>query len=521
MPYGDPTSKITIEEGCWNEISVGSYHVLAIHENGTLWGWGEGKFGKLGSNGSTYHNPLPVQIGTDSDWIYVAAGGDHSLAIKEDGSLWSWGHNSSGQLGSGSNSNSNIPLQIGIDTDWVRVTAGSVHSGAIKNDGTLWIWGSNYYGQLGLGDGISSQNTPQQVGQDTNWMEISFTVESSLAIKTDGTRWGWGQNNARQLEVGFTQTIISSPIQGDADNDWKYVYGGKNRTSAGMKQDGTVWVWGESISSSPINWGENQSFIEVAAGNTTAFIAVRADGTRWGSGINSLGELGNGNTTRLYQAEQLDSYTNWSKISMGMVASLGVRDGNKLYSWGKNKWGEHGNDTPIDMIMVNPKLVDCPEVVYYTINTSSVPTNGGSTVGAGDYLYGSTATLMASANAGYIFINWTENDTVVSTNDTYSFTVSSNRSLVANFDFIMSTNVFTLSDMSVFPNPFTSVINFKSESSPLEKIIIYESSGRLIQDYNAKGTSALQVESSSLNSGMYLIKIYGSQGIKVLKLIKN
>ena len=131
-------------------ISVGNLHVLAIRPDGSLFSWGANELGQLG-NGKSTDGKLPVQVGTETDWKMVAAGGFHSLAVKVDGSLWSWGSNSDGQLGVGTTAESFEPKQIGLMRDWVFVSAGKYHSFALKADGTLWGWGRNYEGQQGNG----------------------------------------------------------------------------------------------------------------------------------------------------------------------------------------------------------------------------------------------------------------------------------------------------------------------------------------------------------------------------------
>ena len=129
-------------------ISAGSLHVLAIRPDGSLFSWGANELGQLG-NGKTLDGLLPVQVGTETDWTMVSAGGYHSLAIKVDGSLWSWGSNSDGQLGVGTTTDSPEPMQIGLSRDWIFVSAGKYHSFALRSDGSLWGWGRNLEGQQG------------------------------------------------------------------------------------------------------------------------------------------------------------------------------------------------------------------------------------------------------------------------------------------------------------------------------------------------------------------------------------
>lgn len=195
----------------WKSITAGAGFSIAVKTNGTLWSWGFNEYGALGS-GTTTKRSSPVQVGSLTTWDLVAAG-DHVLAIKTDGTLWSWGHNVSGQLGIGNNyPNKSLPVQVGLLTNWRLVQCGFNHSVAIKTDGTLWSWGNNSYGQLGLGD-TTARWSPVQVGSLTNWYQTSTEGDVSYAIKTDGTLWQWGH------KVYGVVTHASSPVQSiNSDN---------------------------------------------------------------------------------------------------------------------------------------------------------------------------------------------------------------------------------------------------------------------------------------------------------------
>ena len=157
---------------------------MAVKTDGTLWGWGYNTNGQLGdgafgtdmcnTSGQSYCVYAPEQIGTATTWASVSAGGDQTLAIKKDGTLWGWGFNLFGQVGDGTGMGSPCasdvgatycvvsPVQIGTDTHWAKVSAGDSHSMAVKTDGTLWGWGDNSGG--GLGDGTKTQrNAPVQI----------------------------------------------------------------------------------------------------------------------------------------------------------------------------------------------------------------------------------------------------------------------------------------------------------------------------------------------------------------------
>ncbi len=124
-----------------NTIAAGINHSMFIAQDGTLWAWGYNGYGRLGTGGGSTSSP--VQVGWSSDWVAIAAGRYHTLGIKSDGTLWAWGYNGSGQLGDGTTAERHSPVQVGESTDWVAVTAGGDHTLGLKTGGTLWAWGYN------------------------------------------------------------------------------------------------------------------------------------------------------------------------------------------------------------------------------------------------------------------------------------------------------------------------------------------------------------------------------------------
>ncbi|MBM2815176.1 MAG: hypothetical protein HW421_1938, partial [Ignavibacteria bacterium] len=202
----------------WVMVSCGSYNTIAIKSDGTLWAWGYNGDGELGDGTTTQRNS-PIQIGTGTNWSKVNCGDWHTIAIKSDGTLWAWGWNSNGQVGDGTSSNIRLsPVQIGTGTNWASVSGGYAHTIAIKNDGTLWSWGRNDAGQLG--DGSTTQrNSPVQIGTGTNWASASNGEHHNCAIRSDGTLWSWGNNTYGQLGDGTTTNRIS-PIQIGTSTNW-------------------------------------------------------------------------------------------------------------------------------------------------------------------------------------------------------------------------------------------------------------------------------------------------------------
>jgi alpha-tubulin suppressor-like RCC1 family protein len=262
----------------WKTVSGGGTCSAAITTSGTLWTWGGNDQGALGL-GDTVNRSSPVQVGTLSNWLKVAGGRYSMAAIKTDGTLWTWGNNQKGELGLGTSSyaqSKSSPNQVGALTTWSQVACGNQHVLAIRTDGTLWSWGKNVQGQLGLGN-TTYLSSPNQVGLLTDWLSVSSrdNANYSLALKTDGTLWAWGINTAGQLGIGDTNSR-SSPVQVGLLTNWANVTSRSVSTGA-IKTDGTLWSWGNGSAgqlglnnttyySSPKQVGALTTWLSIASG---------------------------------------------------------------------------------------------------------------------------------------------------------------------------------------------------------------------------------------------------------------
>jgi len=275
----------------WTHVATGTTHTVAVRTDGTLWAWGfyERTWLTGLGNGTTTGSNVPIQIGYGADWVSVAAGNMHTMAIKTDGSLWGWGSGNRGQIGTGGGNDVNYiylsPIQIGIDTDWAYVFAGEWRTMAIKADGSLWGWGANGNGQLG--DGTREyRHSPVQIGTDTDWVYVSLSNRQSVALKADGSLWIWGVTSLSQ----FTDTLgvaLLSPEQIGIDTDWVSVAAGDGYNVA-TKEDGSLWVWGRNAQlffggladrdhTVPTQIHPYEHWVNVAAGNNRVF-AITQDG---------------------------------------------------------------------------------------------------------------------------------------------------------------------------------------------------------------------------------------------------
>lgn len=230
----------------WSAIGGGGDAVVAVQTNGTLWAWGNGANGILGRNNNTSYSS-PKQVGALTNWSSVAKNpinNYYAFGIKTNGTLWSWGQNQYGELGLGNTTVYSSPKQVGALTNWLKVSSGGYQILSIKTDGTIWSWGRNSNGALGLGN-IVNYFSPMQIGSGTNWLDICAGYQHSMAVKADGTLWAWGRNNWGQLGLGTSGagTYKSSPTQVGSLTTWLSVAGGIYSTIA-LKTDGTIWSWG-------------------------------------------------------------------------------------------------------------------------------------------------------------------------------------------------------------------------------------------------------------------------------------
>ncbi len=232
----------------WKSIASGDDHIIAIKTDGTLWSWGRGTEGQLGTNDTTIRStPVTTLLG-GTNWKSAGGGNGHTVAIKTDGTLWSWGRGTEGQLGTNDNTDRLTPVTTLLGgTNWKSIASGGYHTIAIKTDGTLWTWGRNTFGQLGVNDTTNRSTPVTTLLGGTNWKSIADTSVHTIALKTDGTLWSWGINTSGQLGVNDTtnrNTPVTTLLGG---TNWKSIAGGGYHTAA-IKTDGTLWSWGRNTS---------------------------------------------------------------------------------------------------------------------------------------------------------------------------------------------------------------------------------------------------------------------------------
>lgn len=352
--------------GIWNLNSQAGAQAAATWPapNAYLYSWGVGESGSggsgsLGINNGTTNFSSPKQVGSLATWSKLSPGSNENemLLITRSGQMFGVGANGSGQLGDNTSIDRSSPVQIGSATPWAQAACAiSAGSAAIKTDGTLWTWGRNNEGGAGQNDAVV-RSSPTQVGSLTTWRKVvGGGGDGLVAIKTDGTLWGWGPNGAGL--VGDDTTISrSSPVQ-IGSLTWSDVDYADNNVAA-IKTDGSLWVWGANtygnlglnlatvaVRSSPVQLGSEYNWTKVAVGNSH-MIALKSDGTMWGWGENFGGQLGLNDAIPRSSPVQIGALTSWSKMDSGARFVLAIKEGT-LWSMGLNN-GRLGTNTAADI----------------------------------------------------------------------------------------------------------------------------------------------------------------------------
>jgi len=304
LGLGDKNSRsVPVQVGSktdWVSVSMADHITHAIDGDGKLYAWGkDDDNGVFGNSRATDNQSAPVQIGALTNWSKQIAhthDGDSCIAIKTDGTMWSWGLNNVGQLGTGTVVQRSSPLQIGALTTWSQIAAASQTCLALKTDGTIWVWGKNTYGELGLGltDANVKKSSPVQIGSDTNWAKISGAQDNFGAIKTTGALYMWGRGTVGEIGQG-TVVNVSVPTQVGSDTDWLEVFVASQHVLA-IKTNGEMYAWGENRSQGNLGIGTVVSMSVPTQVNI---------GTDWGPDYALSNTISGGNqTTQALRPEQ-------------------------------------------------------------------------------------------------------------------------------------------------------------------------------------------------------------------------
>jgi alpha-tubulin suppressor-like RCC1 family protein len=275
------------------------------------------------------------------------------------GKIWSWGVATSGQLGDNTAIPKSSPVSVvGGFSDWCEISAGDYHSVGVRLNGTAWGWGRGTCGVIGDNASISRSSPVSVVGGFTDWCQVYAGYDHSLGLRSNGTAWAWGRNTVGAGSLGDNTTVDkSSPVSVVGGfTDWCQLSAGRC-FSLGVRTNGSLWGWGINsrgqlgdntllAKSSPVSVvGGFTDWRQVSAGGFHT-LAVRTNGTAWAWGCGGEGRLGdNATLDRSSPVSVVGGFTDWCQLSGGNNHSLGVRTNGSLWGWGLNASAQLGDNT--------------------------------------------------------------------------------------------------------------------------------------------------------------------------------
>ncbi|RKH04734.1 hypothetical protein D7V97_24920 [Corallococcus sp. CA053C] len=280
----------------------------AVTAAGTVWGWGR----KEGVQPQHIYKPELQSITS------LAVGDSHALALRQDGTVMSWGDNFSGQLGNGSEESNYLPERVSGLEDVVALAAGMHQSMALKRDGTVWVWGEV--------DGIAHQRrlTPVQAQGMAGIIGIVAKGAISMALRADGTVWRLhdvGSGVIPSLVPGMTGVVAIESTYNDS--------------VVALKADGTIWEWRYPATSQVPNLTDVTA---IAAGGSHV-LALKQDGTVWAWRDNGYGQLGDGTRQNREVPTQVTGLSDVAALAAGDSHSLAVKQDGSVWGWGYNSYG--------------------------------------------------------------------------------------------------------------------------------------------------------------------------------------
>jgi alpha-tubulin suppressor-like RCC1 family protein len=339
----DPINYNFTENGInydFSDVFVPTKEVIGL--DSPIFGWGRNNVGQLGITDKIYRS-TPVNVAVIArSWDFVSAC-TQTATIKTDGTLWIWGWNTDGALGTNSSigATSTPVTTFAGGTDWKTISCGIYANAAIKRDGTLWVWGTG--ASIGINTTRSVSTPVTTFAGGNNWKSVSCDT-ATLAIKNDGTLWAWGENSTGTLGTNDTINRLTPVTTFAGGTNWKTA--SVSTVSTAIKTDGTLWIWGRNIygelginslvaKSTPVTTfagGTNWSTVDAAIANV---VAIKTDGTLWTWGYNGNGLVGiNNSIDKSTPVTTFAGGTNWKQCDVYENTIAAIKTDGTLWEWG-------------------------------------------------------------------------------------------------------------------------------------------------------------------------------------------
>lgn len=342
------------------QIEAGENFTLLLKENGTVWAWGNNKYGQLG-NGTTEQSGIPQKISELENIVHIYAGATFAFAINHRGEVFAWGDNRYAQLGDGTTTQRTKPVRITSLTNIKKISAGYYHTVALKNDGTVYFWGNpkmntNVYG-------YEFERRPIEI-DIKNIKDISSGKTHIVILSEDGEIYTWGENSKGQLGNGTFGDTVDSPQKIKLSANITKIESGSEHCVA-LDDSGHIYAWGSNLYGQlgdgtnenkyiPIVISTIDDIKDVIAGYRHT-ILIKNNNDIYTCGNNEYGQLGNGTTDNSTVPIKVSSQYKPVSISGGLSHTVEVDAEGNIYGWGINSSGQLGksDNIPINTIL-NP-----------------------------------------------------------------------------------------------------------------------------------------------------------------------
>ena len=326
-------------------VCGGGRHTLILSNDATVWATGADDYGQLGNGIKTGYELTPVQTTNLSGVISITAGYLCSHALKSDGTVWGWGDNAGAQLGDGTLTARLVPVQAKGLSNIITMSGGDGCL-ALKSDGTVWSWGSG-------------QRNPSQVtGLSGTIVGIAAGNGYNLVLKSDGSVWGWGDNSEGELGDGTFYRRLNPVQVTNLSGVVSIAAGVSTLVSMAIKDDGSLWAWGENkffqMGNGKTNAAQSTPVQVSVVGQVTSAVsgadhslALEANGTVWAWGVNTYGQLGNGSVINSLVPVQVENLGGALGIGAGWWHSLAINK--DVWGWGYNTEGQLGDGSTGDV----------------------------------------------------------------------------------------------------------------------------------------------------------------------------